>query len=750
MDVVEISDGWQARRARAFGGLERDWLAAFAPAAEGDDSAVPARAVVERAADGPLARVVTEIERRGWSSAVWVMPLGQSDDDLFESRPETFLRDADGDAVYGRTLGNYVVDPTSAAGREYLRELFEGLRASGCRAFRLAGLGEAARIYREHRKRLAKSGAEAMDVLRTAIETAREGGGGDVQLSGDWDTPLELIGCLDRVRCDDPEWAALSPLARELRALRRSYSGHGHGWETESTVLSMDPAGLAASTPARASVKTLATLTGRGAAASGMLAGFALPDTNHPDVLVRALDIRGEEADAALTSNRSLLVAAPTRAGAHSVVAAFNDSELLPVSKTIRPDAVGVAATRAQREAGAELWWFDVRAERVHGRGWDARDVVLMPSSSRLLTLTVANGLPEVLGVSAHAYGSAASCDGIQVDEQQRLWSARLNVVPKRRERRAVTAELTSLALARNRIHLICPHDWRPTVAEADGARAGFRVRGRHLIVEVQDAEKTPVEVRVRFEAREAPVVAEELDVDQTDAIAGGEPLVTIDEALRAPVIEWWEAGHAAWAGASRAYELLRDGDVIATTWDTRYVDRDLSWGGSASYSVRVVESDRSTIPVRVEWPQLQDADLSLWSPIDEPSSAAVRGRSVQGGVVTIGGESAESAWGMTAPASLSFQLAGNYRELRAKIGVDDASGPLGDAVFVVGGDGRELFRSRAITGGARGPVEIRVDVTDVDVLTLAVEGDGAVGWCEPVLTADAAPADDSQTPAGR
>jgi hypothetical protein len=86
------------------------------------------------------------------------------------------------------------------------------------------------------------------------------------------------------------------------------------------------------------------------------------------------------------------------------------------------------------------------------------------------------------------------------------------------------------------------------------------------------------------------------------------------------------------------------------------------------------------------------------------------------------------------APARHVYEIGGQWKTFETKFGVQD--GKEGTVVFVVRGDGKELFRSEKIRAGSLG--ETKLDVKNVQTLELIVEdgGDGKNSdwgvWLEP------------------
>jgi hypothetical protein len=89
------------------------------------------------------------------------------------------------------------------------------------------------------------------------------------------------------------------------------------------------------------------------------------------------------------------------------------------------------------------------------------------------------------------------------------------------------------------------------------------------------------------------------------------------------------------------------------------------------------------------------------------------------------------------APSKYEWKLAGQWMRLQGKVGLQDGNG--GSVVFVIRGDGKEIWRSALVTKPQLIPYD--VNVTGIQVLDLIVE-DGGNGnasdwgvWLEPRLS---------------
>jgi len=101
-------------------------------------------------------------------------------------------------------------------------------------------------------------------------------------------------------------------------------------------------------------------------------------------------------------------------------------------------------------------------------------------------------------------------------------------------------------------------------------------------------------------------------------------------------------------------------------------------------------------------------------------------GKSVDGKPLKIGGKSYSDGIGTHADSSFSLLLDGKAGALSAEVGVDDETGSKGSVEFLVCCDGREVFRSGVLKGGAPAR-SLKVPLTGVRHLDLQVldGGDG-------------------------
>jgi hypothetical protein len=105
------------------------------------------------------------------------------------------------------------------------------------------------------------------------------------------------------------------------------------------------------------------------------------------------------------------------------------------------------------------------------------------------------------------------------------------------------------------------------------------------------------------------------------------------------------------------------------------------------------------------------------------PPQAFQRNANSQGESLDIGGFIYGSGIGVHASSKLTYRIDGKFKTFLADVAIDGRLEKEGSVVFVVSGDGRELFRSPLVTGRASGGgLAVQVPVAGVKELTLSAE----------------------------
>jgi hypothetical protein len=175
---VQIDDGWQGR-GRGHG-TNRDWFV-----------------TCEKDFPRGMKWCADYIRSKGFRPGIWCIPFTQSDEALFEQRPELFLRRPDGTSVGRRDepltydwmppadrayewAGRYFIDPTSPGAEQYLRRLFEMLcDAWGYEYVKIDGQGLAWRKDTEHRAQRSDASLDGDRAYRKGLAAIRSAVGPD-------------------------------------------------------------------------------------------------------------------------------------------------------------------------------------------------------------------------------------------------------------------------------------------------------------------------------------------------------------------------------------------------------------------------------------------------------------------------------------------------------------------------------------------------------------------------------------------
>jgi len=116
----------------------------------------------------------------------------------------------------------------------------------------------------------------------------------------------------------------------------------------------------------------------------------------------------------------------------------------------------------------------------------------------------------------------------------------------------------------------------------------------------------------------------------------------------------------------------------------------------------------------------LQDAKLSNWA---QDWGEPKMGKSVENNVIKIDGRIFEFGIGSHAKSRLVWDLNGAYKKFHSYIGLDDESACGNGAIWVVKGNGKELYRSKVLT--SRETDSLSVDISGVNVLELETLDNG-------------------------
>lgn len=167
----------------------------------------------------------------------------------------------------------------------------------------------------------------------------------------------------------------------------------------------------------------------------------------------------------------------------------------------------------------------------------------------------------------------------------------------------------------------------------------------------------------------------------------------------------------------------LADGQLQVTT----------TFGGTLTWPLDAVRSIDFS-PGRMLYLSDMQPDSSDWTPLldfgkqNDAISQFYKprfDRSLDGGSLSIGGQTYAKGVAMAARTVLEYKVAGRGREFRAMAGIDDSVHGVGSVRLTIDGDGKNLYSGK-ITG-QHPPVSLNVDISDVKRIRIVADfGGGA------------------------
>ena len=150
-----------------------------------------------------------------------------------------------------------------------------------------------------------------------------------------------------------------------------------------------------------------------------------------------------------------------------------------------------------------------------------------------------------------------------------------------------------------------------------------------------------------------------------------------------------------------QALAVLKDGSIWAgrlTGGDADSVHLELTDGGKVVLPVGELDEIRFRSDRVLFLSDLDPAEY-VFEPFATTRWPWRRDRSAANRPLRIGDQNFDRGIGMHSQATLTYDLPAGFSKLAAVIGIDAAAAPLGNAVFRVTADGKEVFNSGPVTG---------------------------------------------------
>ena len=752
-----------------------------------EDRAVPVQPLLEMASFPSLSTIelsagseeekiqaVSALSRRGFQIALRLTPFGIPARGADEPASEAIIRDERNRPVAGGVLGELVWDPTTPKGREEIaRHVSHELARFGAReapqsrprVLRVSYLAEALTFYERHARLLgAAKSSDAVPTglgataLREAIQSVRAAVGDDCVLAGDWNTPAEAAGLVEfaRPRLFRSDGGDL--LRRDALCTLREYGYHDVIWSCEGLnfeALEDQPGGLGLRSSFRALVD-LRALTGRSfffqQAPTGLVQKrWAMIRHALPPLACRFLDLPSEGQNlsrlTATTASRIppiwLLDPGVHGPETHDVVGIFNFDAFSPQRITVALDRLGWSGT-----AERPVLVFDRHRQEFLGAVSERFDLFLPPRASRLLSLHVwPEGRPVFVSDARYLVDGQRSVHGLDWSSDRRELAFRVQA-PEPALRPDGEREHATL-------HLAMPVEAPLRVASVDDRNGKVELErsGAHQIVHVgfeDNADDTeteePVDIRMRFVESRQPTGARSSPVVRAPSVSA-----SFDPSTGGAWLQWPPV-RSGLASRMEGYEVFRNGELIDTTFDRRFLDlpKPRVSGDADRYAVAIRWRDSAHESVAgpdtsFRWPDEESVALSMLAPrsVEQAWGAPGLNRGADGRALRLGGLRIDSGIGVAVPSRLEYDLRGRFRRLRLRVGIDTGAGLATRARFRIELDGKTVFESELM---GYGDDPARVDVAVVGgrqlalvALSLAADREQMTGlstavWADGVL----------------
>ena len=674
-EYVQIDDGWQGTGHGL--GENRDWT------------------TIDKRFPGGMKALAAYVKSLGLKPGIWLAPHGQSNETVVKSNPGVFMLANDGKSASKTWEGNFLVDPSTSETQKYLTELFRTLHGWGYQYFKIDGQPTVIREFRNKREFM-KNGTADSDVLyRETLASIRTGIGNDSYLLGCWVIPIEGIGIMNgsRIGADVlPNWDGFK---FAMRATMEYYFLHNVAWYNDPDVMvARSPLTLE---QARAWA-TLQGLTGQAVLMSDRLADLSpervdLIKRVYPAVDIRPLDLFKSE------RNKRIWDLKVNHLGRqYDVVGTFNFDETRSSPIFVGWKDLGLPET-------GEVHVFDFWNREYLGVFDRGISVDIGPASTRVLALLPATDQIQLISTSRHITQGWIDLIAEKFDAKTGVYSGRSRMV------RNDPYEIR-FAFPKGKNFVV-----RRATAMTGKSKLPVKITNHQGWASVEftsprngdadwNVEFGPTEL-YRFPVREPQNVwAETRGIDS--------------------VVLRWNVPHQPAAG----YQISVDGKPVGYSTTQSFHLGNVTPNSEYAIEIRTVWQDgrtsekAATYKLRSEGILPAELFLSDLEPISITPGwrQPEMDRTFTGKGLAVGGRHYAKGVGMPTNSDIEFDVRGVYETFSASVGVDDEfNNADGTVEFIVEGDGKELWRSKALKK-ADGPLPVNVSVKGVNRLKLRVK----------------------------
>ena len=691
LTYVQLDDGWEGI-GRGFG-ENRDWTK-----------------INDRFPHG-MDQLAAGIQQLGFKAGLWIAPHGQSNPKVIQAHPNAFLVKPDGTTLSDTWEGNYLVDPSTEEGQVYLRDLFRTLTRMGYDYFKIDGQPCVIEEYQRCAAQMKNPSTNPVALYRKTLETIHEAIGSQRYLLGCWERPLEGAGLTEGWRLGADVLPGWDGFLIALDATMGSYYLHNIVWYCDPDVvmvrhpLTLEQARVWA---------TLQGLTGQALMASDRMMDLPSERVELYKRIFPAADIRPLDLFPSTTHKPIWDLKINHLDRNYDIVGLFNFADFGRKLISLNWKELGIAG--GQSVHVYDFWHKEYLG--VYPKGFSAE---LEPTSCKVLTLLPATSDIQLISTSRHLTQGWLDLLSLKFDPANAVFNGRSRVI--KNDPYVLTFVFPP---AKN---------FRISSAEAGGLPVKVASHQGWATVEFTPENTGEVNWTVHF----SPEPWYHYPFNNPSGIKI--ELAGLDQMS----VKWKQPG----IGSIGSYSVSLDGEVIGSTRDLSFQLRDLPFGMTHSVSVTSVWEDG--VPGTNK---IQSLDFNLDELVRpaysltelEPVLSAARERnenikvnqSLSDKPLVIGGTTFDSGLGVKTGSRIEFNLHGLFHEFTAVAGIDQ-TGKNSAVIFLVEGDGKELWNSGAVrpADGAQ-PVSVLVD--GVKKLVLHVKNAGAdkkgnsANWCNPVI----------------
>lgn len=689
---VQIDDGWQGTGAS---GSARNWDAI-------NTGNFP---------EG-MAPVADHIKSLGLTPGLWIAPHGQNNDDVVKGHPGVFLQKPDGSTASDTWEGRFLMDPTHPDSEPYFRELFQRMSGWGYEYFKIDGQPIVVDEYRSKKDFMKVPSADAEGLYRKTLETVRGAIGPDRFLLGCWGTPLEGAGIMNGSRTGGDIVLGWGGFQVALKPTLNYYFLHNVVWYSDpDVVLVRSPLPIE-----QARVwATLQGLTGQALMSSDRLMDLGEERVELLRRIYPATDIRPLDLFPTERYKRIWDLKVNHLGRKYDVVGVFNFD-------TAKADQVYLNWKELGLPDDKPVHVFDFWNKEYLGAWSGGMAVPTAPTSCRVLTLLPDTGEIQLISTSRHLTQGPVDLIKLARGTDGDSFTGSSHLVKH-------DPYQLSFAIPRGSNKMVTR-----AVARDGGEELPVKISNHQgwASVEIYSSTTCDVEWEVSFGPGEG--------FDYPPAVPVNVAVLSLG--LDGVSINWQEQYYL-----NAGYQVYLDGELLGQTAEARFPIRGLDPRQTHKVQVKAVwENGRESPPGgELEFSAAALAPDELLLDELEPvrSTGRWEGYEIEELLavpsLTVAGRTYGHGLNSFVNSEIEYDLHGLYRNFSARVGVDDKSKDT-SAVFVVSGDGKELWRGKVLKRGDA-PQEVNVDITGVRKLVLKSSGTGEdakkgqADWIDPKIS---------------